>query len=108
LFVGLILGIGDDVLDLYVVEDLYPYWQKLGRKFKLSQSFLDDTFERFPANPAEQLRAVLHEWQARTPHATVAVLNRSLEELDLQDFIPRKRKKGTEIHQYFNEVSPLA
>ena len=84
-------GIGDEVLEQYIVEDLCPYWHNLGRKLKLPQSFLDNTFEQYPSNPTEQLRAVLHEWRARTTHPTAAMLDRSLEELGVQNFIPGRR-----------------
>jgi len=88
------LGIGEEGLEQYIVEDLCPYWQKLGRKLELSQSFLDEIYEQFPANPTKRLRAVLNEWQARTTHPTAAILDRSLEELDLQNFIPGRRPRS--------------
>jgi len=93
-----LLGIEDEVLEQYIVEDLCPYWKKLGHKFKLSQSFLDETYEQFPANPTEQLRAVFYEWRARTTHPTTAMLNRSFEELGLQNFIPGRRRPIERSH----------
>ena len=84
-------GIGDEVLEQYIVEDLSPYWKELGRKLKLSQSFLDNTCEQYPSNPTEQLRAVLHEWRDRTTCPTVAKLDRLFEEFGLQNFIPGRR-----------------
>ena len=73
--------ITDEELDQYVIQDLFPFWEKLGKALKLPGSFLEDTYYKFPEDQAERLRIILREWKAKADHPSVNMLNKRLEQL---------------------------
>ena len=75
-----------EILDRYIIKELFPFWEKLGKALKLPNQFLE---EGLPADSAERLRAVLREWRAMEDHPSVSILNKRLEQLGLKNFIPR-------------------
>ena len=77
------VGITDEVLEKYIVRELFLFWEKLGKALSISNDF----FEDLPEDPAERLRAILREWQA-TGHAPVSTLNKKLKQLGFENFIP--------------------
>ena len=81
--------ITDEELDQYVTEELFPFWEKLGKALKLPGYFLDDTYNDYPADPAERLKVILREWQAKADHPTVAMLDKRLEQLGNKNLIPQ-------------------
>ena len=73
--------ITDEELDQYVMEELFPLWEKLGKALKLPGCFLDDTYNDYPADPAERLRVILREWRAKADHPSLIMLDKRLEQL---------------------------
>ena len=71
----------DETLDKYILVELFPLWEKLGKALQLPGCFLDDTYNNFPTDPAEWLRAVLREWRATAEHPSVVVLDKRLEQI---------------------------
>ena len=80
------LEITDEMLDNYIVPELLPFWEKLGKALNVPNDFLKGDL---PADPAEQLKAVLREWRATDDHPLVYTLNKKLKQLGLKDFIPQ-------------------
>ena len=75
----------DEILDQYITEELFPFWEKLGKALKVQNRFLE---EDLPADPAERLKTILREWRTTGDHPSVSTLNKKLEQLGLKDFIP--------------------
>ena len=73
------------MLDKYIVPELLPFREKLGKALNVPNDFLKDDL---PADPSEQLKAVLREWRATEDHPSVYKLNKKLEQLGLKDLIP--------------------
>ena len=73
--------ITDEELDQYIIEELFPFWEKLGKALKLPGCFLDDTYNDYPADPAERLRVILREWRAKADHPSLIMLDKRLEQL---------------------------
>ena len=88
-FLVLHIEINDETLDRYVMEELFPFWEKFGKALELPSSFLEKTYSAFPADPAERLRVILREWRAATVHPSVSTLNQTLEQLGLVNSIPQ-------------------
>ena len=79
------------MLDRYVVEELYQYWEKIGKGLHLEEDFSQESFDDSQIGHAERLRVILRKWQDTTDHPSLATLNSVLEKLGLKDFIPRNR-----------------
>ena len=75
----------DEILDQYIIEELFPFWEKLGKALKIPNRFLED----LPADPADRLKAILSKWQTTEDHPLVSTLNKKLKQLGLNDFIPQ-------------------
>ena len=84
------------MLDQYVMEELFIYWEKLGKTLHLEEQFLQGTFDTFPMDPAERLRVILTKWRDTTEHPSLDTLDRILKRLGLQSSIP-ERSKGNKI-----------
>ena len=76
------------MLDQYIKEELFIYWEKLGKALHLEDQFLEDIFDRFPEDPAERLRVILTEWRDTTEHPSLDTLDGILKKLGLQPLIP--------------------
>ena len=79
----------DEILDQYIVDELFPLWEKLGKALRLPGSFLEDTYYDFPTNSAERLRAIFREWKTTAEHPTVVILDKRLEQVGYNDLIPQ-------------------
>ena len=77
----------DEILDKYVIQDLFPFWKKLGKALNIQNE------EDLPQDPAERLRTVLRKWKANGDHPSVSTLNTMLRQLGLQNFIPQGDSK---------------
>ena len=75
--------------NIYIVQELFPFWEKLGKALNIQNDFLED----LPEDPAERLRAVLWEWNANGDHPSVLALNKKLRQLGLQNLIPQDVKE---------------
>ena len=80
----LYVEVTDKILDKYIVDELFPLWEKLGKALRLPGSFLDDTYNDFPTNSAERLRAIFREWKTTAEHPTVVILDKRLEQIGYQ------------------------
>lgn len=76
------------MLDLYIVEELYPYWEKLGKALRLEEDFLQESFDNFQMDPAERLKIILRKWRDTTDNPSLDTLHRILENLGLKHLIP--------------------
>ena len=83
------IEISDETLDQYVMEEVFPLWEKFGKALELPSSFLEKTYSAFPADPAGRLRVILREWRAATDRPSVLTLNQTLEQLGLVNIIPQ-------------------
>ena len=79
----------DEILDKYIVDELFPLWEKLGKALQLPGSFLEDTYSDFPTNSAERLRAIFREWKATAEHPSVVMLDKRLEQIGYQNLTPQ-------------------
>ena len=79
----------DEILDEYIVDDLLPLWEKLGKALQLPGSFLEDTYNDFSTNPAERLRVILREWKNKAEHPSVVTLDKRLEQIGYKKIIPQ-------------------
>lgn len=79
------------MLDRYVVEELYPYWEKIGKGLHLEEDFSQESFDNSQMNPAKRLKVVLRKWRDTTPNPSLTTLNSVLKKLGLKDFIPNIR-----------------
>ena len=77
------------MLDRYVVEELYQYWEKIGKGLHLEEDFSQESFDNSQMDPAERLKVALRKWRDTTDHPSLATLNGVLKNLGLKDFIPR-------------------
>ena len=80
--------ITDEELDQYVIEELFPFWEKLGKALKLPGCFLDDTYYDYPADPAARLRVILREWRAKADHPSLIMLDKRLEQFGIKKLDP--------------------
>ena len=71
----------DEILDEYIVDDLFPLWEKLGKALQLPASFLEDTYNDFSTDPAERLRVVLREWRSKAELPSVVTLDKRLKQI---------------------------
>jgi len=62
------------------VEELFPYWEELGKALYLEEQFLQEIFDQFPMDPAERLRIILRKWRDTTDHPSLATLDNILEQ----------------------------
>ena len=85
----LYVEITDETLDQYIVDDLFPLWEKLGKALHLPGCFLEDTYNDFPTDPAERLRVVLREWRVKTERPSVVVLEKTFEQIGYKKLIPQ-------------------
>ena len=83
------IEITDEELDQYVIEELFPLWEKLGKALRLPGCFLEDTYNDFPTDPAECLRAILREWREKANHPSRTILDKRLEQLGFTNLIPQ-------------------
>ena len=79
----------DEILDQYIVDELFPLWEKLGKALRLPGSFLEDTYSDFPTDSAARLRAIFREWKTTAEHPTVVNLDKRLEQIGYQNLIPQ-------------------
>ena len=79
------IEIADEELEQYITEELFPLWEKLGKALKLPGDFLEDTYYKFPEDPAKRLRGILREWKAKADHPSVNMLDKRLEQLGFKD-----------------------
>ena len=70
----------DEILDQYIVDELFPLWEKLGKALQLPGSFLEDTYSDFTTD-SERLRATLREWKTTAEHPKIAILDKRLEQI---------------------------
>ena len=85
----LLIEITDQLLDKYIIEELFPLWEKFGKALKLQGSFLDDINYNFPADSAEQFKQVLRKWKETADHPTAVTLNKILEIFGFKNLIPQ-------------------
>ena len=83
------------MLDQYIKEELFIYWEKLGKALHLEEQFLQDIFDRFPEDPAERLRVILMQWRDTTEHPSLDTLDGILKKLGLQSLIPDRSRGKT-------------
>ena len=81
--------ITDEILDKYIMEELFPFWEQFGKALKLPGCFLEDTYNSFPEDPAERLKVILREWRATSDHPSVYVLNKKLEQIGFKNLFPQ-------------------
>ena len=84
----LYVEITDETLDEYILEELFPLWEKLGKALQLPGSFLEDTYNDIPTDLAERLRIILKEWKATAEHPTVVTLDKRLEQIGYKKLTP--------------------
>ena len=84
----LYVGITDEELDQYIIEELFPLWEKLGKALKLPGCFLEDTYNDFPTDPAERLRVILRKWKATAEHPSIDVLEKKLKQIGYEKLDP--------------------
>ena len=84
------------MLDQYVMEELFIYWEKVGKALHLKEQFLQDIFDMFPMDPAERLRVILTKWRDTTEHPSLDTLDEIFKKFGLQSLIP-ERSKGNRI-----------
>ena len=89
LYIDIAIELTDEILDQYVIEELFPLWEKLGKALRLPGCFLEDTYNDFLADPAERLRAILREWRAKANHPSKIILDKRLEQLGFTNLIPQ-------------------
>lgn len=87
------------MLDQYIKEGLFLYWEKLGKALHLEEQSLEDIFDSFPEDPAERLRVILTKWRDTAEHPSLDTLDGILKKLGLQSLIP-DRNKGNRIACY--------
>ena len=74
--------ITDETLEKYIVQELVPCWQKLGKALNVPNDFFEDLSE----DPAERLRAVLTKWKRTGVYPSVSTLNKKLQQLGFENF----------------------
>ena len=72
-----------------MVDELFPLWEKLGKALRLPGSFLEDTYNDFPTDSAERLRAIFREWRTTAERPSVAILEKKLEQISYKNLIPQ-------------------
>ena len=77
------------MLDNYIIDDLFPLWEKLGKALQLPGSFLEDTYNDFSTDPAERLRVVLREWRTTTEHPSLITLDKRLKQIGYEKLNPQ-------------------
>jgi len=82
------------------VEELYPYWEKLGKALNLEEEFLHDIYDQFPMDPAKRLRIILRKWRDTTEHPSLTTLNDILKHFGLRDVILRRRSNNNSKKLY--------
>ena len=83
--------ISDEMLDLYVVEELSTYWHKLGKALRLEDDLLQEIYDKSPEDPAERLRIILRKWRDTAENPSLDLLDVILEQLGLKSSIPDRR-----------------
>ena len=81
--------ITDETLEKYIVQELFPFWEKLGKALNIPNDFLED----LPKDPAERLKGILSEWRGTGVYPSVSTLNKKLKQLGLENFIPQDMLK---------------
>ena len=84
----LYVEITDEELDQYIIEELFPLWEKLGKALQLPGCFLEDTYNDFLTDPAERLRVILREWRAKAECPSIDVLEKRLKQIGYQKLDP--------------------
>ena len=67
----------------------------MGKALNVPNDFLKGDL---PADPSEQLKAILREWQATEDHPLANKLNKKLEQLGLKDLIPSYESLDMNMH----------
>jgi len=83
--------ISDEMLDLYVVEELSAYWHKLGKALCLEDDLLQKIYDKSPEDPPGRLRIILREWRDTAENPSLDLLDVILEQLGLKSSIPDRR-----------------
>ena len=78
------------MLDQYIVEGLFIYWEKLEKVLHLEDQFLQEVYYTFPMDPAEQLKVILRKWRDTTEHPSLDTLDEILTKLGLKSSIPER------------------
>ena len=80
--------ITDEMLDKYIMEELFPFWEQFGKALKLPGCFLEDTYND-SEDPTERLGVIHREWRATSDYPSVSVLNKKLEQIGFKNLIPQ-------------------
>ena len=75
-------------MEQYIIEELFPLWEKLGKALKLPGDFLEDTYNDFPTDPAERLRIIFREWRAKADHPSLTMLDKRLVQFGIEKLDP--------------------
>jgi len=75
------------------VEELFSYWEELGKALYLEEQFLQEIFDQFPMDPAERLRIILRKWRDTTDHPSLATLDGILEQFGFKDGMDGRNSK---------------
>ena len=75
------------------MDELFPYWEKLGKALYVEEDFLQEIFDRFPDNPADRLRIILRKWRDTTVNPSLSTLDEILKHFGLKSSIPDQRGK---------------
>ena len=73
------------------MNELFPYWEKLGKELYVEEDFLQEIFDRFPENPADRLRIILRKWRDTTANPSLSTLDEILKHFGLKSSIPDQR-----------------
>ena len=79
------------MLDHYIVEDLYPYWEKIGKGLHLEEDFSQESYDSSQINPAERLKFVLRKWRDTADNPSLATLDSVIKKLGMKSSIPGNR-----------------
>ena len=82
------IEVTDEVLNRYISEQVYPFWDKLGKALGLSSQFLDYNLVLSPdQDPDKRLRVILKKWRDTADDPSVSQLNRIYNQLGLAEYI---------------------
>ena len=84
----MLIEITDEKLEQYIIEELFPLWEKLGKALKLPGQFLEDTDCYNRADPAKRLEVILQEWRDKSDHPSLIMLDKILEKFGIRKHDP--------------------
>ena len=91
LYIWTFAEITNEILDGYIVEELFSYWEKLGKALHLEETYLQEIYDEYPMNPAMRLRMILRKWRDTTERPSLASLDRILGQLGVGNSVLRNR-----------------